>query len=258
MSESPGNESVKAPAVAVETAPAATVPTASPTAPTTTPAAPDPYANMSDVDRAALEQWDNILKQLPPDERLAVLNCAGIGYRQVLGASAAPAVQPTPAPKETAASPSDPRDAKLTELEKQLTEFRQRVEEEERRKRALDAAREFYGHVTAVLDSEGPLKEDAEARGLLLRAVIGNFMEHRDRYGDRVPFDARAATKAHVENFRKIVKSMTAAEKRAWLEGKLQAAAETLGESSSGAPPARVQGLTDEQISEGYIGDMLS
>lgn len=252
MSDVPGTTTPTAIPPTATSAPSAAPPTASSPPPT---GAADPYAGLSDEERAAAQQWEATTKDLSPSEKQALLDYARMGYQYTLSQRDKPE---KPATATTATPAADPRDAKIAEIEKQLKEFQERMVLEERRKAAAEEERAFYANVNSVFDAEGPLKEHPKARELLTQAVIGSLLEHRGRHGDKLKFDSRAAAKAHIETLREVVKTLAAAEKRGWLEGKVKAAAEALGEAGAGAPPARAAGLTDEQIESGYIGDMLT
>jgi hypothetical protein len=248
------------PPVAAGEATAATPPgAAQPSAP---PPQTDPYANLSDQDRYAMQEWDSATKELTPAERAAALNYmrTGIQWTRQQAEEAARKQQEAAqkAAQQPAASGNDQTAAALAALQKEMAELRGTLTAKERKSELEAAEAQLNSEIETAIDEEPLVKENPKLRELVRKATVGQLTEHYARTNGRVPFNAKNSARESAKYLREMVAEMATAEKQEWLRGKMADMLKTAGETGAGAAPGRVESsISPEQFEKGYLGDLV-
>lgn len=248
-----------APAPATATSPAAGQGAAAPAQPTQgqqTP--PDPYAGLTPEDRQAVEYFDGIVKPLSPQERIELIRYAQKGLdvsKQEAARLAAKAADP-PKPQ----SVEDPRDARLSAMEAELKRMREKEAAQERALKAKADAEQFYGTIGGILGAkDSGVSKDEEAKDEIAEAVLGALVRHKEKWGDTRPFNTAEVTREKLARFKKRASAAEVESRVEWLDAKRRDAEETVGETATGAAPAKdVPKISGEDFLQGAVGERLA
>jgi len=232
---------------------AGTTATAVPAPPPAAP--PDPYAGLSDEDKWASQQFDDVAKTLSPQQRLSMLRWANKGMeveRSEWEKSQQP--KPTPAP---AAAHGDATAAALEAIRKEQAELRGMLTAKDQ-KAAADAEKaKLFSDIRGALDADPDYADDPELREDVETRVLGELIKHVDKGGNPRAFSPAAVTKRIIDGDKKKIARLTAKEKEGYVKGKIKAADETAGEAGGGTAPARKgTEFTADQYEKGDLSDL--
>ncbi len=214
-------------------APAATTPSAA-------GAAATPDNGMSVEERSMLAEWERYTKDLKPSELYEFLQLAGEGARakqeKLLKSQEKLPAREEPKPSPTPSGPSA-AELELDRLRKDFEAMKLEREQASAAERQKQQQEEFVKSVRAAVKADDELDDDDADE--ILDSVTGKLAWHRNKHGDRMPFDPKIAAQAAIEKFKARIEKHAAAKKRQWIDGKIRARAETAGETGRGSPKAR-------------------
>lgn len=219
---------------------------------------PDPYAGLAPEDRQAVEYFDGIVKPLTPQERIELIRYAQKGLEvskaEAARLAAKAADPPKPQPVE------DPRDARLSAMEAELKRMREKEAVQERAAKAKADAEQFYGTIGGILGAkDSGVSKDEEAKDDIAEMVLGMLVKHKEKWGDTRPFPTADITREKLARWKKLVSGAERDSRAEWLDSKRRDADETVGETSTGAAPAKdVPKISGEDFLQGAVGERLA
>lgn len=223
---------------------------------------PDKYANVPAEEREYAVAYDQQVDGLTPVQRYRLLELARLGA-ETLKKQSTPETdddqepaEPTKGKAKAKEPADDPTAKRLEKLEATLNQLQSERQREQRERDNARLEAKFVADIKTVLDGDQQLTDDE--RDHLETAVFGRLIKHRRDKPASAPFDAAAIAKAELKRFRELSSRAAERSKQDWLEAKVAAAEETVGETGSGGSPRTpVKELSADEFEKGYLGRLL-